>query len=147
MGDRKGDGTQSAGSLQDVQSQLILVGLDQRGDRSVDQLIVGLLFDSEAVVVRCIPMEPQRSEQGESSSQPLLQDGNRCDQPLLKAQAPIDLGKLVTGSVDAEGILDDGIDQGLLGSKGAEDGALRDARCFGNLSGAHFPAESFQQWL
>jgi mannitol-1-/sugar-/sorbitol-6-phosphatase len=147
MGDRKGDRTQSAGGLHDVQSQLILVWQHQRADRSVDQLIVGLLFDSEAVVVRCIPMEPQRSEQGESSSQPLLQDGNRCDQPVLNAQAPIDLSQLVAGPVDVEGILDDRIDQGLLGSKGAEDGALSNARRFGNLPGAHLAAESFQQWL
>ena len=59
MGDRKGNRTQSAGRLHDLQPELILVRLNQRGDRTVDQLIVGLLFDSEAVMVGCLPTEPQ----------------------------------------------------------------------------------------
>ena len=147
MGDRKGDRTQSAGRLHDVQPELILVWLDQSGDRTVDQLIVGLLFDSEVVVLGCLPTEAERSEQSKDSSQPLLQNGNRCSQPLVKAQVEIDLRQLVAGPVDVEGILDDGIDQRLLGSEGAEDGALRDARCFGNLPGTHLAAESFQQGL
>jgi hypothetical protein len=51
MGDRKGDGPQSAGRLHRVEPQLILVRLDQRSDCSVDQFGIGLLLRSEAVVI------------------------------------------------------------------------------------------------
>ena len=57
MSDRKGNGTQSAGRLCDVQSELILVRFDQRGDHIVEELVIGLLLGSEAVVIMRPPSE------------------------------------------------------------------------------------------
>ena len=59
MGDRKGDRSQRTGRLHYVQPELILIWLDQNGDRTIDLSIVSLLLDSKAVVVRCLPTEPQ----------------------------------------------------------------------------------------
>jgi len=147
MRDRKGNRPQCAGRLDHVQPELILVWFYQRRDGLVEQLVVGQLLGSEAVAVMRLLTQPQRSEQRDNPPQPLLQDRDRSDQPLLKAQARIDLGKRVTGALAVEGILDDGIDQVLLGGKGPEDGALGDACCFGDLPGAHLAAETFQQRL
>ena len=99
MSDGKGDGAQSAGRLHHVQSELILVWLDQQGDGTVEQLIVGLLLGPESVVIMGLATEPQRSEQRDNPPQPLLEDDDCRTQPLLKAQARIDLGELIAGAL------------------------------------------------
>jgi hypothetical protein len=147
MRDGEGDGTQSAGCLHHVQSELILVWLDQRGDGSVDQLIVGLLLGTPSVVIMGRATEPQRSEQRDNPPQPLLEDDDCRAQPLLKAQARIDLGELIAGALGIKSILDHRIDQGLFGGKGPKDRALCDTRRLSDLPGADVAPELLQQWL
>jgi hypothetical protein len=144
---RKGNCPQGAGRLDRIQPEVILVGLEQRGDRTVEKLIVGLLLGPKAVVIMHPLTQPQRSEQRDNSAQPLLENSDRRNKPLLKAQTQIDVGKLVAGSLDVKGILDDGIDQRLFGGKSPKDRPLRDTRRLGNLPGTHLAAEPFQQWL
>jgi hypothetical protein len=77
MADRKGDRSQSAGRLHDVQPELILVRLDQRGDGTVEHLIVGLVLEAEAFVIMSLLPQPQRSEQCDHPPQSLLEDDDR----------------------------------------------------------------------
>ena len=147
MGHREGDCAQGAGRLDRIQPELILVGFDQRGDGTVEKLVVGLLLGPKAVVIMCLLTQPKRSEQRKDSAQPILENNDCRNQPLLKAQSQIDLGKLVTGALDAKGVLDNCIDQRLFRRKGSEDRPLRDTRRLGNLLGTHFAAEPLQQWL
>jgi hypothetical protein len=144
---RKCNRAQSAGRLGRIQPELILVGFDQRGDGAVEELIVGLLLSPKAVVIMRLLAQPERSEQRDNSAQPLLEDSDCRNQPLLKTQAQIDLSKLVAGALDVEGVFDDCIDQRLFGGKSPEDGPLSDTGRLGNLLGTHLAAEPFQQRL
>src|SRR5215207_3986467 len=123
---------------------MILIWSDQASDGLIDQLIVCLLSCSEAVMVRRILTEPQRSKQRKDPPQPLLQDDDCCNQPFLKTQAAIDLAEFVAGAVDVEGVLDDSIDQRLLSGKGAEDSPLRNACRLGDLPGTNLAPELLQ---
>lgn len=147
MSDRKGNGTQSAGRLCDVQPELILVRFDQRCDHIVEELVIGLLLCPEAVVIMRLPPKPQRSEQCDNPAQSLLEDDYRCNEPFLKAQARIDPGELIAGAPAVKGILDNGVDQGLFRGKGPEDGPLSDTGSLRDLPGTDLPAESLQQRL
>ena len=147
MSDGKGDGTQSAGRLHHVQSELISVWLDQQSDGTVEQLIVGLLLGPESVVIMGLATEPQRSEQRDNPPQPVLKDDDCRTQPLLKAQARIDLGELIAGALGVKSILDHRIDQGLLGGKGSKNRSFGDTCGLSDLPRTHLAAEAFEQWL
>jgi len=147
MGDRKSNRTQCAGRLCDIQPELVLVRLDQRGDHLVEELVTGLLLGPEAVVIMRLPPKPQRSEQCDNPAQSLLEDDYRCNEPFLKAQARIDPGELIAGALAVKSILDNGIDQGLFRGKRPEDGPLGDAGSLCDLPGTDLPAESLQQRL
>jgi hypothetical protein len=147
MRHREGNCAQGAGRLDRIQPELILVGFDQRGDRTVENLIVGLMLCPKAVVIMCLLTQPERSEQRENSAQPLLENSDCRNQPLLEAQGQIDVGKLVACALDVKRVLDYCIDQRLFGRKGSEDGSLRDTRSLGNLPGTHLAAEPLKQWL
>ena len=144
---REGNCAQGAGRLDCIQPELILVGFDQRGDGIVEKLVVGLLLCPKTVVIMCLLTQPQRSEQRENSTQPLLEDNDCRNQPLLEAHGQIDMCQLVAGALDVKGVLDNCIDQRLFGRKGSEDRPLRDTRRLGNLPGTHLAAEPLQQWL
>ena len=146
VSDGEGDGTQSAGRLHHVQSELIFVWLDQQGDGSVEQLIVGLLLGAESVVIMGLATEPQRSEQRDNPPQPVLKDDDCRTQPLLKAQP----GSIWASSSQVrwvECILDDRVDQGFLGGKGTKDRSFGDTCGLGDLLSTHLAAETFEQWL
>jgi hypothetical protein len=144
MRDRKRDGPKRAGRLHHIQSELILVGFNQRCNGTVDQLVVRLLLGAEAVMIMGLLPEPKGSEKRKDLPQPFLKDYHRSSQPLLKAQGWINLSQLVAGALAVEGILDDGIDQGLLCGKGSEDRPLRYAGGLRDLPRAHLTSEPFQ---
>jgi hypothetical protein len=82
---REGNCAQGAGRLDRIQPELILVGFDQRGNGAVEKLVIGQLLCPKAVVIMCLLAQPERSEQRDNSAQPLLEDSDCRNQPLLKA--------------------------------------------------------------
>lgn len=147
VSDGEGDGTQSAGRLHHVQSELIFIWLDQQGDGTVEQLIVGLLLGAKSVVIMGLATEPQRSEQRDNPPQPVLKDDDCRTQPLLKPQPRVDLGQLIAGALGVKSILDHRIDQGFLGGKGSKDRSFGDTCSLSDLPSTHLAAETFEQGL
>jgi mannitol-1-/sugar-/sorbitol-6-phosphatase len=147
MAHGKRDGPQHAGNIQRVQPQLILIWFDQRCDGNIEQLILSLLLGPKAVPIRRLLTQSQQPKQRDDPTQPLLEDDNRGNQPLLEGQPKIDFCKLIAGALNVVGILDDCVNQSLLGRKGAEDRTLRDAGSFGNLPRTDVTAKAFQEWL
>ena len=148
VGQRKGHGPQGVGGLDRVEAQTVAIGLEQRGDRGVELLVVGSLTRPEAVgIVLDRRAQPHGVEQREHPLQPGLQDADGRDQPLLDVLAEVDLGELVAGVLDVEHVLQHGVDQGLLGREGPKDRALGDVGGLGDLSGADLAAELLEQRL
>jgi len=95
-------------------------------------------FQSVIGAVRCATTFQSRMDDRNSYCKPIDR---------LEFRVGINQGELVAGALAVECVLDDCIDESLLGREGSKDGAFRDARSLGDLPGTHLAAEPLQQRL
>jgi len=90
---------------------------------------------------------PEGGEQADDPAQPGLEDGDRLLEADGQLELGIDLGESDEGGLGLEGVLQDGVDQGVLVGEDPEDRALGDAGRLRDLAGADLAPVLDQQRL
>jgi mannitol-1-/sugar-/sorbitol-6-phosphatase len=144
----EGDRAQRTGCCPRVESQAVEVRLEQRSDGGVELLGVRLLAPAEIVMIfGGSAVQLKSVEEREHSAEATLQHDHCLHHASFQIERLVNGRELVACPGDVKGLIEHGVDQGLLGGEDAKDRAFGDSGRIGDLTRAHLTAELLEQRL